>query len=85
MMPQTCREDKSIAFGPTTREADAFPSEDVGAVPSGTAAAAIFVMLIEDVFVARIASGRSSAANERNIEVLISTFSEAAYGQVSFV
>lgn len=43
------------------------------------AAAAILVILIEDVLLARIASGRISLASDLNKESLSETFSDAAY------
>lgn len=51
---------------PTTREADASPSGDTADAEGGKEAAAILVILIDDVFDARIASGRSSLASEPN-------------------
>lgn len=63
---------------PTTRPALAFPSSLAGLTPAGTAAAAILVMLIELVFVAKIASGRSSAANDANIDCFSGRDSETA-------
>lgn len=66
---------------PTTREALFFPSSLVGFRPSGIAAAAILVILIELVFVARIASGLSSAENSWKIFCFKGRFSETAYAQ----
>lgn len=65
-------------YTPTTREAACFPSAEEAATPSGTTVVAIFVIDIEEVFEARIASGRSSEANERKIFDLIVKFSETA-------
>lgn len=64
---------------PTTREALFFPSSLAAFRPWEIADAAIFVMLMELVFVARIASGLSSAANEANIDFLRGRDSETAY------
>lgn len=64
---------------PTTREVLFLPSSLAGVTPSGTAAAAIFVMLIELVLVAKIASGRSSMANSLNMDCLRERFSDTAY------
>ena len=51
---------------PTTREVIAFPSSDAAETFLGRVAAAILVILMEDVFEARIASGRSSEAKLAN-------------------
>lgn len=63
---------------PTTLEAFAFPFSDAADSPGRSVAAAILVMLIELVFVARIASGRSSCASEPKIFCLRESFSETA-------
>lgn len=65
-------------YSPTTRAALFFPSSLVELTPLIMDAAAIFVMLIELVFVARIASGRSSVANAWKIVCLRTRFSETA-------
>lgn len=69
-----------MRFIPTTREVLSFPSLLAGATPFGTAEAAIFVILIELVLVAKIASGLSSAANSLNIVCLSDRFSDTAFG-----
>ena len=69
---------------PTTREALFFPSSLAAFRPWGIADAAIFVMLMELVFVARIASGLSSATNEANIDCLRGRDSETAYSFCSW-
>ena len=48
-------------------------------MPSGIVEAAIFVILIEDVFVARIVFGDSFAESVRKIPCLIAKFSETAW------
>jgi hypothetical protein len=70
---------------PTTRLALAFPSSLAALLPSGTAEAAILVMLIDDVFVASIASGRSCALNEANIDCFSGSDSDTAYSFVRVV
>lgn len=65
--------------GPTTRAALAWPFSEAAVSPLGIAAAAILVMLIELVFVARIASGLNSAARVWNSDVFKPIFSDAAY------
>jgi hypothetical protein len=63
---------------PTTRDAEASPSEDTAEALGGIAAAAIFVMLIDDVLDARIVSGRSSFAKEANSCCFRLKFSDTA-------
>jgi len=63
---------------PTTRDALFFPSSLAALALLGMADAAILVMLIELVFVARIASGLSSAANDANMDCLRGRDSETA-------
>lgn len=63
---------------PTTRDAFALPFSDAADSPGKSVAAAILVILIELVFVARIASGRSSCASEPKICCLRESFSETA-------
>ena len=64
---------------PTTRPALAFPSSLAAVAPWGMAAAAIFVMLIELVLVARMASGLSSAVSSAKIFSFNDRFSDTAY------
>ena len=64
---------------PTTLEALSLPSGSAAVLPSGIVEAAIFVILIEDVFVARIVFGDSSAESVRKIPCLIAKFSETAW------
>ena len=64
---------------PTTREAAAFPCSDAADTLSGIVAAAIFVMLIEDVLVASMVFGESSAESERKIPCFNARFSETAW------
>jgi hypothetical protein len=66
---------------PTTLEARCCPSADEAFIPSGSTAEANFVIEIEDVLEANIASGRSSAAKERNIVDFKARFSETACQQ----
>ena len=66
-------------YGPTVRDALFFPASDADVCPSGMVAAAIFVIDIEEVFVARIASGLSSADNDLNIVCFRERFSDTAY------
>jgi len=54
------------SYSPITREALALPASDAAVSPDGIAAAAILVMLIEEVLVANMVSGRTSAANDAN-------------------
>jgi hypothetical protein len=61
-----------------TRAALAFPASDAAVSPDGIAAAAILVMLIEDVLVANMVSGRTSAASDVNKAVFSWTLSAAA-------
>ena len=63
---------------PTTRDALCFPSGEAAYIPSGITVDAILVIEIEDVFDARIASGRSSEAKDRKIVDLRETFSDTA-------
>ena len=63
---------------PTTRAVLFFPSSLVTLTPLGIDAAAILVILMELVFVARIASGRSSAAKDPKMDCLRARFSETA-------
>ncbi len=64
---------------PTTRAAFALPCSDAAEIICGTVDAAIFVMLMEDVFEARMASGRNSAASSPKIFCFRDNFSETAY------
>ncbi len=64
---------------PTTLDALSLPSVSAAVLPSGMAIAAIFVMLMEDVFVARMVLGDSSADRVRKMPCLIARFSETAY------
>lgn len=52
-------------------------------MPCGTAEAAILVMLMELVFVARIASGLNSCEKAENIDCFSGRFSETAYTRPS--
>jgi len=63
---------------PTTRDALFFPTSLAALALLGMADAAILVILIELVFVARIASGLSSAANDANMDCLRGRDSETA-------
>jgi hypothetical protein len=63
---------------PTTRPALRLPSADAADSPCGTAEAAILVMEIDDVLVAKIVSGPVSAASSLNMRCLTSRFSETA-------
>lgn len=65
-----------------TRPALRLPTADAGDSPCGTADAAILVIEMEDVLVAKIVSGLVSAVNSSNMRRLISTFSEAALSGV---
>ena len=71
-----CRTDGH--YTPTTRPALFCPSSLAAFAFFGIADAAIFVILIELVFVARIASGLSSAANDENIDCLSGKDSDTA-------
>ena len=55
------------------------PSALEAECPSGTVAAAIFVTLMDDVFVARIALGETSCDSDLKIASLIDRFSETAW------
>ena len=63
---------------PTTLEVLSLLLGSAAVLPSGMVEAAILVMLIEDVFVARMVFGDSSADSERKIFCLTSKFSETA-------
>ncbi len=65
-------------YPPITRAALAFPASDAAVAPDRIAAAAILVMLIEEVLVANMVSGRTSAASDANKDVFSWTFSAAA-------
>ena len=64
---------------PTTRDAFALPFSEAADSPGGSVAAAILVMLIELVLLARIALGRTSCARVPKIFCLRERFSETAY------
>ena len=68
---------------PTTLDALSLPSGSAAVLPSGIVDAAIFVMLMEDVFVARMVFGDSSAESVRKMFCLMDRFSEAACMQQS--
>jgi hypothetical protein len=73
------RESTQRAFNsPTTRPALRLPSSDAADSPTGTAEAAILVMEIDDVLVAKIVSGLVSATSSLNMRCLTSRFSETA-------
>ena len=72
-----------LDFLPTTRPALSFPSWLEEFTPAGIAEAAIFVILIELVFVARIALGFNSAANDANMDCLSGKDSETAWFEKS--
>jgi len=65
-------------YSPITRAVLAFPASDAAVSPDGIAAAAILVMLIEEVLVANMVSGRTSAVSNANKDVFSWTFSAAA-------
>ena len=67
------------SYLPTTLDALFLPSSDAADCPSLKAAAASLVMLIDEVLLARIESGRKSAAIVRKSCVFRSSFSLAAY------
>lgn len=64
---------------PTTLLALCCPCADAAVWPSGMVVAAILVILIEEVFVASMALGLSSADRLRKMAFLRSRFSETAY------
>ena len=73
------REGTRHAFNsPTTRPALRLPSADAVDSPCGTAEAAILVIEMDDVLLARIVSGLVSAASSPNMRCLTSRFSETA-------
>ena len=63
---------------PTTRSANFLPCSELADTPSGTVAAAIFVMLIDDVFEAIMQSGFTASERDLNNDCLSCIFSEAA-------
>ncbi len=67
-----------MRHSPTTLLALFRPSADDPVSPSGIVAAAIFVILIEDVLDARMASGLSLAESSRKMDCFSSSFSETA-------
>jgi hypothetical protein len=66
--------------GPTTRSAYFLPCSELADTPSGMVAAAIFVMLIDDVFDAMMQSGFTASGMDLNNVLLSWMFSETAYG-----
>jgi hypothetical protein len=64
---------------PTTRSANFLPSPELAATPSGIVAAAILVMLIDEVFEAMIQDGFTASAKERNKDCFRGNDSETAY------
>lgn len=64
---------------PTTRSANFLPCSELAETPSGTVAAAIFVILIDDVFDAMIQFGFTASERDLNNDCLSCMFSEAAY------
>ena len=64
---------------PTTRSASFIPCSELADTPSGIVAAAIFVILIDDVFDAIMQSGFTASERDLNNDRLSCTFSEAAY------
>ena len=64
---------------PTTRSASFLPCSELADTPSGIVAAAIFVILIDDVFDAIIQSGFTASERDLNNDSLRCIFSEAAY------
>jgi hypothetical protein len=68
---------------PMTRPALRLPTADAADSPCGTAEAAILVIEMEDVLVAKIVSGLVSAVNSSNMRRLISRFSETALSGVN--
>ena len=63
---------------PTTLEVLSLPSGSAAVLPSGIVDAAILVILIDDVFVARMGFGESSAERERKIPCFTARFSDTA-------
>ena len=63
---------------PTTRDVLSLPSGSAAVLPCGIVEAAIFVMLIDEVLVARIVFGESSSERERKMPCLSAKFSETA-------
>ena len=66
---------------PTTRSANCLPCSELADTPSGIVAAAIFVILIDDVFEAMIQSGFTASEMDLNKDFLRCMFSETAYGK----
>lgn len=64
---------------PTTREAVLRPSALVGDTPSGTAVAAIFVMEIDEVLLARIVCGETSLGRAENMDCFTANASDTAW------
>lgn len=64
---------------PTTRSANFRPCSELAETPSGTVAAAIFVILIDEVFDAIMQPGFTASERDLNNDCLSFTFSEAAY------
>jgi len=75
-----CESNRRAYNVPTTRPALRLPTADAADSPCGTAEAAILVIEMEDVLVAKIVSGLVSTVNSSNIRRLISRFSETALG-----
>jgi hypothetical protein len=73
-----CESNRRTYNLPITRPALRLPTADAVDSPCGTAEAAILVIEMEDVLVAKIVSGLVSAANSPNMLCLISRFSETA-------
>jgi hypothetical protein len=73
-----CESNRRAYNLPITRPALRLPTADAADSPCGTAEAAILVIEMEDVLVAKIVSGFVSAANSTNMRCLISRFSETA-------
>jgi len=65
---------------PTTRSASFLPCSELADTPSGIVAAAIFVILIDDVLDAIMQSGFTASERDLNNDCLSCMFSEAAYG-----
>jgi hypothetical protein len=74
-----CESNRRAYNLPITRPALRLPTADAADSPCGTAEAAILVIEIEDVLVAKMVSGLVSAANSPNMRCLISRFSETAF------
>lgn len=68
-----------IWYAPTTLEVLSLPTSDAAVFPSGIALAAIFVIEMDDVFVANIASGLNSLLNSVKIFCFNVKFSDTAY------